>query len=109
MRGAEYKKNRRENVLPRMTSKLQILFCGPWSITIDNSNNNKTFEMINVISENDIIDTHTRFSNRYRLRVNEENKYLPHIYWLPKLHKNPTKTRLIITAPKCSLKPLSNL
>lgn len=34
----------------------------------------------------------------------EESKYLPHIYWLPKLQKNSTKARFIIAAPKSSLK-----
>ena len=48
----------------------------------------------------------TKFLNRYRLYVNEENRCLPHIYWLPKLHKNPTKARFIILALKCFLKPL---
>ena len=37
----------------------------------------------------------------------EESKYLPHIYWLPKLQKNSTKARFIIAAPKSSLKSFS--
>ena len=50
---------------------------------------------------------HARFLNRYRLHVNEETKCLPHIYWLPKVHKNPRKARTIKAASKFSLKPVS--
>ena len=39
--------------------------------------------------------------------MNEENKYLPHIYWSTKLNKNPTKAQFIIYVPKCSLKLIS--
>ena len=41
------------------------------------------------------------------MEVPVDNHVLPHIYWLPKLHKNPIKFRFIIAAPKCSVKPLS--
>ena len=41
------------------------------------------------------------------MKVPTESKLLPHIYWLPKLHKNPVKFRFIIAAPNCSVKPLS--
>ena len=74
-------------------------------ITIGNSNTNETYEMINTTSEHDIIDKHTRFLSRFKLSINEENKYLPHIYWLLKLPKNPT--RFLIAAPNYSLKPVS--
>ena len=43
----------------------------------------------------------------YRLCASEENKCLPHISWLSKLHKNPTKARFIIAPPKYFLKPFS--
>ena len=39
--------------------------------------------------------------------LNCQNKCLLHIYWLPKVHKNPRKARFIIAPPKCSLKPIS--
>ena len=43
----------------------------------------------------------------FSLDVDESNRCLPHIYLLPKMHKNPIKFRFIIAAPKCSVKPLS--
>ena len=57
---------------------------------------------------NDIIGEHvTCLQKEYKLSVEDDNRSLPHIYWLPKLHKNPSKFRFIIAAPKCSIKPLS--
>ena len=32
---------------------------------------------------------------------------LPLIYWIPKMHKNPTSFRCIIASAVCSIKPLS--
>ena len=43
----------------------------------------------------------------FSLDVDESDRCLPHIYWLPKMHKTPIKFRFIIAAPKCSVKPLS--
>ena len=43
----------------------------------------------------------------FDIDVSSDNSCLPHIYWLPKMHKNPIKFRFIIAAPKCSIKPLS--
>ena len=39
--------------------------------------------------------------------VNIVNQCLPHMYWLPKMHKSPIKARFIIASPKSSIKPLS--
>ena len=43
----------------------------------------------------------------FQEEVNEENQCLPSINWIPKVHKNPCKTKLILAAPKYPLKPLS--
>ena len=60
-------------------------------------------------SENDVIDSHIKFlGNKLNIKVQENNRKLPGIYWLPKLHKKPTKFRFIIAAPKCSIKPLAS-
>ena len=36
-----------------------------------------------------------------------ENYRLPNMYWMSKMHKNPTKARFIIASPKSSIKPLA--
>ena len=38
-------------------------------------------------------------SRYFGISFSEDNKCLPSIYLLPKLDKNPTKTRFIIAAP----------
>ena len=43
----------------------------------------------------------------YMFNVGEDWHMLPHMYWLPKLHKNPPKPRFIIAAPNCTVKKLS--
>jgi len=46
--------------------------------------------------------------NECGIEVTSVNHCLPHIYWLPKLHKSPLKFRFIIAAPKCSIKPFKS-
>ena len=58
--------------------------------------------MINTINANEITEKHTKFLNRYRMTENEENKCLTQIYWLPKLHKDLSKARLIKATPNFS-------
>ena len=45
--------------------------------------------------------------NLFNMDVGEDQHMLPHMYWLPKLHKNPPKPRFIIAAPNCTVKKLS--
>ena len=44
---------------------------------------------------------------KFNLNVPENDKKLPRVYWMSKLHKNPIKFRFIIAATSCSIKPLS--
>ena len=41
------------------------------------------------------------------MKIAEDMCTLPDIYWLPKLHKSPTKARFIIASQKCTVKQLS--
>ena len=72
-----------------------------------NHNANNTYEVHNNIQENDIIESHSKYLNRLKLKIDNSNQCIPNIYWVPKLHKHPSKARFIIAAPKCSVKPLS--
>ena len=66
-----------------------------------------TYEKI-TCDVNELIEKDSRKLNEsFNLPVVEESKKLPHIYWTPKLHKNPIEFRFIIAAPNCSIKPLS--
>ena len=44
---------------------------------------------------------------KFGIKLQSSQKLLPHIYWLPKLPKDPTKFRFIIAAANCSIKPLA--
>jgi len=41
--------------------------------------------------------------------MNVEDRDLPLLYWIPKLHKYPYKQRYSAGAAKCSTKPLSKI
>ena len=65
-----------------------------------------TYEKVTGSTLENIIEIDVaKLSKKFGLNVPEESKGLPHIYWLPKLHKNPVKFRFIIAAPNCSVKP----
>ena len=55
-----------------------------------------------VISQN-LEDIKTKF----KIETHHDDKKLPHMYWLPKKHKTPTKFRFIVAAPACSVKQLA--
>ena len=66
-----------------------------------------TYEKIDC-DVNELIEKHShKLGKTFNLSVAEESKKLPHIYWTPKLHKNPIKFRFIIAAPNSSIKPFS--
>ena len=45
----------------------------------------------------------------FGIDTNDDELYLPYIYWIPKMHKNPYKHLFIAGSTKCSTKPLSIL
>ena len=46
---------------------------------------------------------------KFSVCVNEGQKKLPTMYWLPKLHKRPYKTRFIANSSSCTTTELSKL
>ena len=57
---------------------------------------------------NQSIFGHTKFlRNGSNLVVDKENKKLPKVYWTSKLHKHPSKSKFIVTAPQFSVEYLS--
>ena len=49
-----------------------------------------------------VSDNTSLLKNKFNFEVNEINKKIPN-YWNPKLHKNSTKSRFIIAAPRYSV------
>ena len=75
---------------------------------LDGQSDSATYESMMNKNTNTIIQSHTKdLKSKFNLKVPSASNLLPHIYWLPKLHKNPIKFRFIIAAPNCSVKPLS--
>ena len=69
---------------------------------------NSTYEYLQNISSNEILNNHKdNLCNLFGITIPLDMHTLPDIYWLPKLHKNPTKARFIIASQKCSIKKLS--
>ena len=67
-----------------------------------------TYESVERENVDRIIKNHNKnLKTKFKIKVNNASNLLPHIYWLPKLHKCPIKFRFIIAAPNCSVKPLS--
>ena len=44
------------------------------------------------------------YTKRFGFKITEKEKTLPIIYWIPKMHKNPTGARFIIASKICSAK-----
>ncbi len=60
-------------------------------------------------SEKDIVSKHLSFLLNYKIIPESKSHCLPSMYWLPKLHKNPYKSRFIAASSRCTTKTLSVL
>ena len=58
---------------------------------------------------NDIIATNIHFCKSLNLPVTENIQCLPFMYWMPKMHYQPSRARFIVASAVCSTKPISNL
>ena len=56
----------------------------------------------NIISEHQEV-----LVNNFSIKCKEVNLSIPRLFWIPKLHKNPYKSRFIAGAKQCSNKQLS--
>ena len=66
-----------------------------------------TYEEVFGSVENIVCKDSEVLKSKFSINNQTESKKLPHMYWLPKLHKNPVKFRFIVAAPDCSIKPLA--
>ena len=58
----------------------------------------------------DIIQTHaTTLEDAFDIKLQQKEKSLPQIYWIPKLHKTPYKARFIAGSSSCTTTRLSKL
>ena len=51
---------------------------------------NSTYTSCQMLSE-DIVNTHDTFTKSFGIELSDDDKKLPYLYWIPKLHKSPVK------------------
>ena len=56
-----------------------------------------------------IIDTNIHLCKSLKLSITDEIRCLPFMYWMPKMHYNPSRARFIVASAVCSTKPISNV
>ena len=67
----------------------------------------KTYEH-NRLDETSIVDRHRcHMAAKFGLFVDEDQSKLPTLYWLPKLHRLPYKSRFIANSSSCTTTELS--
>ena len=69
-------------------------------------NSSETYK-VSDLNKEVIIQNNVEFCAKYNFKVSDEQKTLPIIYWIPKMHKTPIGSRFIVASSKCSTKPLS--
>ena len=63
-----------------------------------------------LLDETSIVERHRcHLAAKFEVFVDEDHSKLPTIYWLPKLHKRPYKSRFIANSSKCTTTELSIL
>ena len=73
-------------------------------------NNDDITYRIEYFNSTEVIDQHWLDLKRlFNISCDQVNKCLPNMYWLPKMHKIPSKARFIVAAPVCSIKQLSKV
>ena len=66
--------------------------------------------IINRLDETSIVDRHRcHMAAKFRVFFDEDHSKLPTLYWLPKLHKRPYKSRFIANSSSCTTTELSIL
>ena len=98
---------------PADKAQNNILFiCKPYYVKVTKNElspqHNQTYQLSNAIFDH-IINETCNFSANMGVPVDDNMKDLPIIYWIPKMHKNPTSQRFIAGSKTCSIKSLSKL
>ena len=73
------------------------------------SDESNTTYSLSTLSEREIFQNHSSVLNEFGIRLACDDKVLPLLYWIPKIHKNPYKQRFIAGSSRCTTKRLSQL
>ena len=78
------------------------------NILKDSENKNKTestYVRLKTKPER-IVKRHVAYIEKHNIDLDESQLKLPFLYWIPKMHKIPSKQRYIAASHSCSTKPL---
>jgi len=70
---------------------------------------NATYEPVHENTDTLIDNNCEEQAALFNINIEEDNKTLPFLYWIPKQHKNPSKQRYIAASKRCSTKQLSSI
>ena len=86
------------------------IVCKELGITFNNDHvtiaGNDVYRPSNLDSDA-ILNRHISLTSAFSMQINDENKVLPNLFAIPKLHKSPYKFRFIAGARRSTMKPLS--
>ena len=74
---------------------------------VDFLNGNSPTYTKNASSAEVCIEENVEFCSQLGYKINENEKCLPIMYWIPKMHKSPIGSRFIVASKVCSTKQLS--
>ena len=78
-------------------------------VTSNKSRNSTSPYLQTQKSKEEFIETNTKYCKRIDLKITEQDKTIPIMYWLPKMHKAPIGARFIVASKNCSNKLLSDV
>ena len=61
------------------------------------------------LDPDDVIGNNSLLCEKFGLSLEERLRSLPFMYWVPKMHYTPSRSRFIVASSSCSTKPLSSL
>ena len=73
----------------------------------DCETDSNTYENI-TLTPDKIVEEHRKKCKEWKIDLDDMQQCLPYMYWVPKMHKNPSKQRFIAASARCSTKQLSS-
>ena len=69
---------------------------------------NRTYKYLKT-NPSQIVKRHVKYMEKHNIKLDHSQLKLPFLYWIPKMHKNPSKQRYIAASHSCTTKPLSKM
>jgi len=72
----------------------------------DTETSSNTYENIE-LSHVEIVEEHGKEGKEWKIELDDQQKCLPYMYWVPEMYKSRSKQRFIAASARCSTKQLS--